>query len=371
MTVIGIIGYEIQFIDKIIDLFVDKYKFKSIKLVNCNRNCKKSISTKNLTPNNLNISNPLEDAEKLKKEVCFCLFDPNYSNEQMVESRIKMVFSSITSDWNSNYIVSTISSKIEFEIMSNTFFISLAIDISILSKLSIGLNPNNEILNSLEIIPLKNELFNNNELLKKLLMFLEYENNEKKTDLIKLIRKSDFCINSFDNYTDLENQINKLKIHNLNSRPNWDEYFMKIAWLTSQRSNCISRKVGSVIVKNKKIISTGYNGTPKNMKNCYEGGCNRCIDPNKIEGKSLESCACMHAEINAMLFAGIERCVGATIYVTLMPCVSCSKSIIQCEFERVVYEIDYTIPDNFSTINLLKNANIKVEKLLTNQVFKK
>ncbi|KAH7648632.1 hypothetical protein FG379_002102 [Cryptosporidium bovis] len=76
----------------------------------------------------------------------------------------------------------------------------------------------------------------------------------------------------------------------------------------------------------------------------------------------------MHAETNSMLFAGIERCIGATMYIDLIPCTSCSKSIIQCGIVRVVYLSEYSIQNNFSVIKLLKGANIQVEKINCNKL---
>lgn len=108
-------------------------------------------------------------------------------------------------------------------------------------------------------------------------------------------------------------------------RPDWDQYFMKLAFLAAQRSNCMKRRVGCVIVREKRVISTGYNGTPRNLKNCNEGGCKssppylrreffavltdqggRCNAGN-APGIGLSTCLCIHAEENALLEAGRER----------------------------------------------------------------
>ena len=88
----------------------------------------------------------------------------------------------------------------------------------------------------------------------------------------------------------------------MSDRPSWDEYFMKIAEDASTRSNCLRRKVGALIVKQRNIISTGYNGTPIGVKNCFEGGCPRCqsdVEP----GQGYDTCICVHAEANAILLA--------------------------------------------------------------------
>ena len=87
---------------------------------------------------------------------------------------------------------------------------------------------------------------------------------------------------------------------NLHLRPTWDDYFMSVAHILADRSNCIKQKVGAVIVKDKRIISTGYNGTPSKIKNCFLGGCPRCNDLTFTQGQGLDSCFCLHAEENAV-----------------------------------------------------------------------
>lgn len=136
-----------------------------------------------------------------------------------------------------------------------------------------------------------------------------------------------------------------------NQRPSWDDYFLEIANITSKRSNCVRRKVGCVIVKDTRIISLGYNGTPKGTKNCFEGGCERCmrlhessysnIDLQQSSGTQLDLCMCLHAEENSLLFVGQSELANATMYVTLVPCVSCTKKILQCGIKRVVYIESY------------------------------
>jgi len=122
-------------------------------------------------------------------------------------------------------------------------------------------------------------------------------------------------------------------------RPSWDEYFMKIAEDASMRSNCVRRKVGALIVKQRNIISTGYNGTPIGVKNCFEGGCPRCasdVEP----GQGYDTCICVHAEANAMLLAARHgnATEGGVLYTTLRPCFSCLKEAVQAGIEEIVYE---------------------------------
>jgi len=152
-------------------------------------------------------------------------------------------------------------------------------------------------------------------------------------------------------------------------RPSWDIYFIKIAKLTSERSNCIKRKVGCVLVKDKRILSLGYNGTPIGSKNCYEGGCKRCIDQytNNMENssaKSLDLCMCLHAEENALLFNKKEDLENSTMYVTLIPCISCVKKILQCGITRVVYIENYHPELDTQSLKILTDSNIIVKQIL-------
>ncbi|MDF7801676.1 cytidine/deoxycytidylate deaminase family protein [Pontiellaceae bacterium B1224] len=127
-----------------------------------------------------------------------------------------------------------------------------------------------------------------------------------------------------------------------NKRPDWDEYFMDIAHVVSKRGNCCRRKVAAVIVQDRRIISTGYNGTPRGIDNCYEGGCPRCAS-DAPSGESLGECICAHAEENAIVQAayhGISVRDGV-LYCTLSPCLMCTKMIINAGISEVVYEMEY------------------------------
>ena len=141
-------------------------------------------------------------------------------------------------------------------------------------------------------------------------------------------------------------------------RPTWEEFFLNIAKVTATRSSCIRRSVGSVIVKNNHIISTGYNGTPKGITNCNEGGCKRCNDYSIKTGEKLDHCICLHAEENAILHANIslEDC---DLYCTHRPCIGCMKRIIQVGIKRIYYIEDYNFPDELQKINNSFGYNFK------------
>jgi len=125
-------------------------------------------------------------------------------------------------------------------------------------------------------------------------------------------------------------------------RPDWDTYFMNIAGVVSQRSNCLRRHVAAVIVKERRIISTGYNGTPRGVRNCFEGGCPRCAGETPT-GEGLGDCLCCHAEENAITQAAYHgiSVAGASLYCTLSPCLLCAKMIINAGIIEVVYATEY------------------------------
>lgn len=136
---------------------------------------------------------------------------------------------------------------------------------------------------------------------------------------------------------------------------------MDIAAVVSSRANCIRRKVGAVIVSDRRIISTGYNGTPRGIRNCYEGGCARCAS-TAPSGSGLAECVCSHAEENAITQAAYHgvRTQGAMIYVTISPCLTCAKMIINSGIREVVFGGDYAF--NEQTRALFAEAGVICRK---------
>ena len=151
-------------------------------------------------------------------------------------------------------------------------------------------------------------------------------------------------------------------VHPVPERPDWDHYFMDIAGMVAKRSNCSRRHVAAVLVKDKRIISTGYNGTPRGIKNCNEGGCPRC-NSNVPSGEGLTECLCCHAEENSIVQAAYHgiAVAGATIYTTYSPCLLCSKMIINAGIKEVVYKQRYSIDS--TSMRLLAEAGVKVRAL--------
>lgn len=149
---------------------------------------------------------------------------------------------------------------------------------------------------------------------------------------------------------------------NIDKRPSWDEYFMQMAELTAQRSTCLRRNVGAVIVKDKHIIATGYNGAPRGLKHCAElGGCLR--EKLKIpSGQRHELCRALHAEQNAIIQAATlgQSIEDGTIYITHQPCAICAKMIINAGLKRIVVKEGY--PDDLSS-EILDEAGLKIVML--------
>jgi len=131
------------------------------------------------------------------------------------------------------------------------------------------------------------------------------------------------------------------------ARPTWDEYFIEITHLVARRSTCLRRQVGAVLVKDKNILATGYNGSPSGVAHCLDVGCLR----EKLaipSGERHELCRGLHAEQNAIIQAAKHgtNIDCATLYCTTMPCIICSKMIINAGIKRIVYVQGY--PDGLA-----------------------
>ncbi|MFQ6092455.1 MAG: cytidine/deoxycytidylate deaminase family protein [bacterium] len=145
------------------------------------------------------------------------------------------------------------------------------------------------------------------------------------------------------------------------ARLSWDEYFMRITKLVAERSTCLRSRVGAIIVKQRHILATGYNGAPRGIQHCDQAGCLR--EKLKIaSGQRHELCRGIHAEQNAIIQAAAfgVSIAGSTIYSTHHPCVVCSKMIINARIDRIVVEGDY--PDPLAQ-QMLKEATVAVERI--------
>ncbi len=143
------------------------------------------------------------------------------------------------------------------------------------------------------------------------------------------------------------------------TRPDIDEYFLKIASVVAERSTCRRHHVGAVAVRNKHILATGYNGAPAGLRDCLELGCLR--DELKIpSGERQETCRGIHAEQNVIIQAGLHgvSLEGSTVYCTHTPCVLCAKMLVNARIERFVSFGRY---NDSSFVELFKEAGIEVD----------
>ena len=139
-----------------------------------------------------------------------------------------------------------------------------------------------------------------------------------------------------------------------------DDYFMEIAYVVAKRSTCLRKQVGAVVVRDKRILSTGYNGAPIDLEHCLDIGCIR-EEKNIRSGERHELCRGVHAEQNAIIQAALHgvSIEGASIYTTHQPCILCAKMLINSRIKRVVFGKSY--PDKAS-LEFFEMANISVVK---------
>jgi len=143
------------------------------------------------------------------------------------------------------------------------------------------------------------------------------------------------------------------------SRPSWDDYFLKITMLVAERSTCLRHHVGAVLVRDRRVLATGYNGAARGQKDCLELGCLR--DEQGIEsGTRHEVCRAIHAEQNAIIQASLHgvSTAGATMYCTHSPCLICAKIIVNAGIERVVSFNEYS---DKNTSDLFREAGIRID----------
>ncbi len=145
-------------------------------------------------------------------------------------------------------------------------------------------------------------------------------------------------------------------------RPSWNEYFMSIANMVAKRSTCLRRQVGAILVKEKRILATGYNGAPAGLRHCEEVGCLR-INSSVPSGTRHELCRGLHAEQNAIIQAAYHgiSIAGSTLYCTNKPCVICSKMLINAGIKKIFFEKGY---DDALAEEMLMEAGIDIERLV-------
>lgn len=144
-------------------------------------------------------------------------------------------------------------------------------------------------------------------------------------------------------------------------RPSWNEYFLEVACLVSKRSTCLRRHVGAVLVKDKQILATGYNGAPSGVTHCLEAGCIR--EKLKVpSGQRHELCRGLHAEQNVILQAALHgiSTKDSQLYITNQPCMICAKMLINAGIKEIIISEGY--PDEMAE-KFLKEAKIKIRKM--------
>ncbi len=141
-------------------------------------------------------------------------------------------------------------------------------------------------------------------------------------------------------------------------RPSWETYFMDIASLVAKRSTCLRRSVGAAIVKDKRILSTGYNGAPSGIRHCLETGCLR-EQMGLASGERHELCRGIHAEQNAIIQAALHgvSIKDADLFCTNLPCAICAKMLINAGIRKIYYQSGYA--DHMST-QMFEEAGIAV-----------
>ena len=251
----------------------------------------------------------------------------------------------VTLNWRENYVISHINDMEMLSVLQKRpFFLHISIDAPLKLRFSRYMLKNAQ---SASPLSLDEFVIKNDELLFKLENPLIEINNQAQ---VKIINTSTSIKNLFIKLSEL-NLLNSARL-----RPTWDSYFMRLADLAALRSNCMKRRVGCVVVRENRVIATGYNGTPKYLTNCNEGGCPRC---NKGEGSGagLSTCLCLHAEENALLEAGRDRIQGnGVLYCNTCPCLTCSIKIVQSGVKEVVYAQSYSM-DTLSH-KVMSEANI-------------
>ena len=145
------------------------------------------------------------------------------------------------------------------------------------------------------------------------------------------------------------------------TRPSWPEYFMAITKMVARRTTCLRRAVGAVLVKDRRILATGYNGAPAGLKHCEEVGCLR-ENESIPSGTRHELCRGLHAEQNVIIQAAYHgiSISGSTIYCTNKPCVICSKMIINAGITTIIYEEGYNDP---LADQMLADAGLEIVRL--------
>ncbi|ODQ64817.1 hypothetical protein NADFUDRAFT_8440, partial [Nadsonia fulvescens var. elongata DSM 6958] len=253
----------------------------------------------------------------------------------------------VTLHWRSDFVTTSITDLETLEVLSKRpFFLHIAVDAPLLIRWKRYQERNG---------PVQLEEFSR---------LSDEQLYSRLNGLTAVLKKAKVTIvNPSHNLELLYFRLNNLNLFDpTRLRPSWDAYFMRLADLAALRSNCMKRQVGCVLVREKRVISTGYNGTPRGLVNCNEGGCTRC-NSGDGSGNGLSTCLCLHAEENALLEAGRERTgKDSTIYCNTCPCLTCSIKIVQTGVTEVVYSQSYSMDE--ASAKVLKAGGVVLRQYI-------
>lgn len=256
---------------------------------------------------------------------------------------IDVLLDFVTGNWRQHFVLSHIESMESLhKLQKRPFFLHISIDAPLLLRYQRFCLKNGKALTAAEFTANSDELLFNAD-----------------NPLIQINNQANIkIINTTTSLKSLYVKLSELDLLNAERlRPTWDSYFMRLADLAALRSNCMKRRVGCVIVKDNRVVATGYNGTPRHLTNCNEGGCPRC-NQGLGSGAALSTCLCLHAEENALLEAGRDRIAGenSILYCNTCPCLTCSIKIVQSGIKQVVYAQSYSMDEHSHRV--MSEANI-------------
>ncbi|KAK9417949.1 putative Cytidine deaminase-like protein [Seiridium unicorne] len=276
-------------------------------------------------------------------------YQPRVSPPAQTFDNVTTLLDFVTKSWRSRWVITPISSEAVLDALSRRpFFILLSVDAPLTVRWerhqSRASNPT-----SLEEFVAESD---------------ENLYSPINGAMTLMSRAAVRLLNTSSDLAHLYATLGKLDLTNADRlRPSWDAYFMSLSSLAAQRSNCMKRAVGCVLVgPSKRVVSTGYNGTPRGVLNCGEGGCPRC-NAGESSGVSLATCLCLHAEENALLEAGRERIrEGSTLYCNTCPCLTCSIKIVQVGISEVVYSQGYSMDGE--TAEIFRSAGVRLRQFI-------
>lgn len=268
------------------------------------------------------------------EELCFATFDD--------------LLSHVTAHWRSHFVLPhLVLVEMLRQLQKRPFFLHISVDAPLTLRFS------------------RHKLKLNSEAM-ELDDFLAHEDQmlfDKQNPLVEINKQASLTVvNTLTLLKQLYVKLAELDLLNSERlRPTWDSYFMRLADLAALRSNCMKRRVGCVIVKDNRVVATGYNGTPRHLTNCNEGGCPRC-NQGQGSGAGLLTCLCLHAEENALLEAGRDRIAGdnSILYCNTCPCLTCSIKIVQLGIKHVVYAQSYSMDEESHRV--MSEAKIVIRK---------